>query len=243
MFLYFGLFLLLLLAPFIGYGLFLLIGYWLPSNRKHRYEKEGILVGIGSNGFHSEFVFPLNPDKYNWQKKLPLLNQNADNLAYQYLSFGWGDRAIYLDLTAWSELSWTLGFKTIFWPTPSLMRIVGFNKWEEKDYQSLFFFRVSKQEFNQLCDLILASFSLNHRLQPVRISTSKFNKDNYFFEAKESYHAFNTCNIWVNKILKKSGIRTALWSPLDKALLYHLKQSKATDVPLNKTLTFISKLI
>ena len=115
------------------------------------------------------------------------------------------------------------------------MRIVGFNKWEEKDYQSLFFFRVSKQEFNQLCDLILASFSLNHRLQPVRISTSKFNKDNYFFEAKESYHAFNTCNIWVNKILKKSGIRTALWSPLDKALLYHLKQSKATDVPLNKT--------
>ncbi len=229
---YVGWFCLLLLAPFVVYGMGLLLGYVLSCNNKHQYAKKGVLIGIGSNGFHTEFVFPLQKDDYNWQQKLSILQNSSTTSAYQYLSFGWGDRAIYLDLPAWSELSWSLGFKTLFLPTPSLMRVVGFDKWDEKDYRSLFFFRVSMQEFNQLCDLILASFSLNYRREPISISTSKFDKDNYFFEAKEAYHAFNTCNIWVNRILKKSGIRTALWSPLDKAILFHLKQSKAKVVPL-----------
>ena len=30
--------------------------------------------------------------------------------------------------------------------------------------------------------------------------------------ANKKYHVFNTCNNWVNRGLKKTGIRTAVWT-------------------------------
>ena len=38
-----------------------------------------------------------------------------------------------------------------------------------------------------------------------------------------SYHAFNTCNSWTNRVLASIGVRTAMWSPTDHAILYQLR--------------------
>jgi hypothetical protein len=42
------------------------------------------------------------------------------------------------------------------------------------------------------------------------------------YEAVGSYHAFNTCNLWTNRVFKQIGVKTALWSPFTKDIVYHL---------------------
>jgi len=39
-----------------------------------------------------------------------------------------------------------------------------------------------------------------------------------------SFSLFNTCNVWVNKALKVTGIETSVWSPFDFGVLHHLPE-------------------
>jgi len=46
-----------------------------------------------------------------------------------------------------------------------------------------------------------------------------YTKIDDFYRAKESYSYFNTCNSWVNKGFKESGIKACYWTPFDFGLL------------------------
>jgi len=37
-----------------------------------------------------------------------------------------------------------------------------------------------------------------------------------------SFSLIKTCNIWVNKALKETGVPTSVWSPFDFCILYYL---------------------
>jgi hypothetical protein len=44
-----------------------------------------------------------------------------------------------------------------------------------------------------------------------------------FYHANGTYHLFDTCNNWANTALKRTGVKTALWSPFGYAIFNHVK--------------------
>lgn len=70
---------------------------------------------------------------------------------------------------------------------------------------------------------LLASFSTNSKGQFIEIADSGYTNNDRFYEANGSYNFIKTCNEWVNKGLKSAGIKTAIWSPFDRGVLYHLE--------------------
>ena len=57
-----------------------------------------------------------------------------------------------------------------------------------------------------ICDYINKSFLLNDNEESIILSKRSVGNI-IFYKAKESYHLFNTCNTWLAKGLKESGIQ------------------------------------
>lgn len=45
-----------------------------------------------------------------------------------------------------------------------------------------------------------------------------FSEFDRFFPAKGRFHAFNTCNVWIGKVLRQAGIRFGRWTPTPYAV-------------------------
>jgi len=81
---------------------------------------------------------------------------------------------------------------------------------------------VCPEQLSPLINYLQASFASDETGQIVEIPASGYTNRDTFYEAKGSYSCFRTCNNWANQALKAAKVKTALWSPFDKGVLYHL---------------------
>jgi uncharacterized protein (TIGR02117 family) len=121
----------------------------------------------------------------------------------QYLEVGWGDRDYYQ--TADPHLG--ILIKAALLPTASVLHIVGFN-----DAVSAYFpfneiirIDLSHAGFTQLVRAITASFALDEAGKAHSLSSGLYG-DSRFYLSAESYHLFNTCNVWVARALRDAGL-------------------------------------
>ncbi|MEM9821782.1 MAG: TIGR02117 family protein [Bacteroidota bacterium] len=217
------LYLLLVIAGILlGYALLTLIGYLVPYNRKFRPAEEGIDIYIGTNGLHTDFILPCRNHCFDWTQWIAnkdFLTELSENT---FLSFGWGDKAIYLDLPSWEKLTVGLTLKTLLWPTPTIMRLTA-HKTLPQDKKELYPTRITEKQYKALCHYIFDTFALDQSKNVMRIPKVEgktFTPNDNFYQSKGQYHAFNTCNTWVNKGLRRVGVRTALWSPFYSGIFY-----------------------
>ena len=77
-------------------------------------------------------------------------------------------------------------------------------------------------QLNDLMAYINASFKKDNLNRKKIIPQKGYSRYDEFYEGVGSYSIFKTCNIWVNKALKKAEVKTALWSPFDKGILFHI---------------------
>lgn len=143
-----------------------------------------------------------------------------------FLSFGWGDKAIYLDIAEWSELTLGLACRTLFSPTPALMHI---NASQHLPATNISHTRISKEQYADLCAYIFQTFNLDTAGKVKLIPERGYTKNDQFYEAVGRYHAFNTCNTWANEALKGIGDRTAKWTSVDRAIFYQFNKIKPTS--------------
>ncbi len=201
----------------------LLLG-WIPVNRDFRPSEEGIEIFISSNGVHTDFVVPINTAGINWraffqgQNFGPVLDQAP------YIAFGWGDKGFYLNTPEWKDLTFKTAVVAVFTPSGSAMHVTLWGKPVEDELTKKV--RLSRKEYIRLNAYIRNSFLLNSGGRPVRIDHPGYGPDDLFFESVYQFHLFNTCNIWTNRGMKKTGIRTCVWSPFDKAILYQVSKIK-----------------
>ena len=111
--------LLLIIGILLSYALLTLIGIIVPSNKKFKPAENGITIYISTNGLHTDFILPCVNDFFDWTKWVSNQDYSSELSKDHYLSFGWGDRAIYLDLDSWDNLTIALTLKTLLWPTPT----------------------------------------------------------------------------------------------------------------------------
>lgn len=123
---------------------------------------------------------------------------------FDLIDVGWGDAEFYQYPGFDSGLAW----KALFYPTPSTLRVegIGISKENYFDISEIVIeLRINNEDLNILLNYISNTVRRDENNRPKILSTQYLGRV-YFFDANGSYHLFNTCNTWLARGLKKTGV-------------------------------------
>ncbi len=202
--------------------LFLLLGIYvalsfilsyIPVNTDQTEEDRPNRIYAHSNGVHLDLVFPVEmvPEQ--------LRSQFTYSPKTQLLAIGWGDKGFYLDTPTWAELSPKVAVKAMFLPSPTAMHVTEHaavnTTWSHID--------LTNEQVGELWAYIIATFQTDASGQITELVGQGYTDQDRFYEANGNYSMFKTCNSWVNTGLRRIGVKTAIWTPMDKGVLRYLK--------------------
>jgi len=128
--------------------------------------------------------------------------QHNDFPDAEYLEVGWGDKDYYMTPSPHAGITLKAGLL----PTASVLHIVGFSGSVTRyfPYSEVIRVDLSEAGLERLCSYIENSYAkdeagVSHSLGPALYG------DGRFYLSKESYHAFNTCNVWSARALQEAG--------------------------------------
>lgn len=179
---------------------------------------------ILTNGVHTDIVVPVCNSIMNWSTFLDYRDCTSTDSLNSYIGFGWGDKGFYLETPTWSDLKFSTAFRASFGLSSSAMHVTWFPN-ELKENESCIKFFASEEQYRILVDYIRNSFIENGG-KPVHISAkhAHYGNNDTFYDAKDTYNLFFTCNTWANSALKKAGQKSALWTPFDSGIFCHYKK-------------------
>jgi uncharacterized protein (TIGR02117 family) len=120
----------------------------------------------------------------------------------EYLEVGWGDKEYYMT----PEPHLGLMLKAGLLPTASVLHIVGFSGAVTRyfPHSEVIRLELSEAGFEQLCSYLANSYSRDVAGHSQALGPSLYG-DGRFYLSRESYHAFNTCNVWTARGLRAAG--------------------------------------
>jgi uncharacterized protein (TIGR02117 family) len=128
--------------------------------------------------------------------------ESKDFSAAEYLEIGWGDWDFYQSREPGSWLT----FKAAFWPTASVLHVVGFRGPLVRyfPYNEIIELELSQRDFKHLCRYLHNSYA---RDSPgvVRPLGPGLYGDSRFYPARGKFHLLNTCNVWAARALQAAG--------------------------------------
>lgn len=193
-------------------GLSFLLSY-IPVNNDQPKTPGPNRIYAYSNGVHLDLVFPVEmvPER--------LISQLTYTPGTRLLAFGWGDKGFYLDTPTWAELSPRVAFKAMLLPSPTAMHVTEHTTvntvWSRID--------LTEEQLDQLWEYIISTFNTDASGQITELVGKGYTARDRFYEANGNYSIFKTCNTWVNTALRRIGVKTAIWTPMDKGVLRYLK--------------------
>jgi uncharacterized protein (TIGR02117 family) len=204
--------------------LYILVAFilsYIPYNRSFTSEVEHpILIQLHSNGVHTDLLLPVETNDYNWHSFLPSIPAS-----YTRVAFGWGDKGFYLNTPTWSDLQFLTAFKACTGLSTTAMH-VSYYKGALKNSDHTVSISINHQQYKKLRDYIQASFQHNDDRSLILIPHDPTYYDGQFYDAIGRYSIFTSCNSWVNKGLKKAGLKTCCWTPFDWPLLNPYKSNE-----------------
>ena len=121
----------------------------------------------------------------------------------EYLEVGWGDKDYYQIPDP------HLGFilKAALLPTASVLHIVGFNDHVPAyfPYSEIIRIELSSAGFERLSRTIASSFALDKAGNTTSPSPGLYGNSRFYL-SRETYHLFNTCNVWTARALRTAGL-------------------------------------
>lgn len=164
---------------------------FLPENQNS--EK---VVHIVNHGWHTGIIIA----KEDLGEHLDFLDKKFKHS--RYFEFGWGDRDFY---QAEGKGFW-LGAKAIFWPTDSVMHVVGFSLHPRKYFNptSVTSVKLSQHSLHLIQNQIAASFF--RETEPPQVLKVGLYGHSYFYPAVGTFYFANTCNHWMAEILQGGGL-------------------------------------
>lgn len=217
-----------LVVAAVIYGAVAMVLAFVPVNEEFRNAADGIEVFLVSNGVHVDVVLPVRSRINDWAEQFPRDAFTGVGANHQYVAFGWGDRQFYLDTPAWSDLQMWTAARAVLWPTETVMHVEYIDHKPALDDHTR---RVvlSRSQYETLVQAIHKSFRTEVTGRFLRIEGRSYGDTDGFYEGTGSYHAFNTCNMWTNGVLKETGVRTAMWSPFAEGILYQSARIKGGE--------------
>lgn len=201
-----------LVALLAGYAAAGLIGGAIPSNPGWRPPAHGVRIYVESNGVHTGLVVPKVAAGIDWR---PLVR--AEHLAdpryggYDWLSFGWGGRAFYLETPTWEQVKPRTVLAAAFGSERTLVHVDHIP--EPRPGVDVRAITLRPEEYRRLAQFIRGSFAdrpRHHR---------GYGPYDAFYDARGRYSARQTCNVWTGEALRHAGVRVGRWTPFPVTVL------------------------
>jgi uncharacterized protein (TIGR02117 family) len=121
----------------------------------------------------------------------------------QYLEVGWGD----MDYYQTPDPHMGLILKAALLPTASVLHIVGFSGPVSAyfPYSEIIRIELSSAGFEHLTRTIAESFARNEAGDTISLGPGLYGNSRFYLSS-ESYHLFNTCNVWTARALRAAGL-------------------------------------
>ncbi|MDQ3394561.1 MAG: TIGR02117 family protein [Bacteroidota bacterium] len=196
-----------------------------PVNKDFKNTHGGVEVYVGTNGIHTDIYMPVQNEIHDWRQIIPLKHFPQEVTTHTYISMGWGDKGFYINTPTWSDLTIPTAFKALFLASETAMHVTYFPAAprESDRYVKII---LSEKQYQKLIKYILPYFQKREDGSTILIIGVGYSYKDNFYEAHDTYHFLNTSNTWTNRALRKTGVRTALWSPLDKSIMHQLRKIK-----------------
>ncbi len=121
----------------------------------------------------------------------------------RYLEVGWGDQDFYQA----PEPTLGMKLKAALVPTKSVLHVVAFSD-PIKSYfpnSEIIEIALSYQGFEQLCKYIEQSYARDERGELQALGPGLYG-NSQFYQSRERYHVFRTCNVWTARALRAAGV-------------------------------------
>jgi len=151
--------------------------------------------------------------KQNWHTAIVFNTQELNSVLFRefnsfshfsLIDIGWGDEVFY----QYPGFDSGLAFKALFYSTPSTIRVEGINLTKEEYFdlsEIVIELEVSDGQFKNICAFINKTFYINDAGE-TSILNKKAGGKIIFYKSNGSYHLFNTCNTWLARGLRESGV-------------------------------------
>jgi uncharacterized protein (TIGR02117 family) len=156
------------------------------------------MIYLVNHGYHTTIVLRRAdiPDNI-W----PKLGNFPD---MEYLEVGWGDMDLY---QMPDPIPLEIFLKAALLPTASVLHIAGFNDHVPAyfPYYEIIRIELSSAGFERLSRTIASSFALDKAGNITSLSPGVYGNSRFYL-SRETYHLFNTCNVWNARALRIAGL-------------------------------------
>jgi len=193
----------------------------IPGSTKNYAGQKNKRIYLFSNGVHLDIVLPV---EYIAEGLRAQILHDPEAVL---LGIGWGDKGFYLDTPTWAELRASVAVKAMFLPSPTAMHVTE----HRRVHSQWSYVDVSEEQLADLNAYILKSFNTDANGKVSELVGKGYTPEDRFYEAHGNYSCFKTCNTWVNTAMRRIGVKTAVWTPMDSGILrYHqLVESTAAE--------------
>ncbi len=173
-----------------------------PVNTAFRDAENGTEVYLVSNGIHVDFVLPIQTRLIDFSELLPYRQFAGVDSSHRYIFFGWGDRSFYIETPDWHGVSLSTVAEAMLLPTAAVMH-VQYTRNKPEVSESTRRVLLSNEQYETLVRLIRDSFQTDEAGEFKLIRGKGYGDADNFYAGAGTYHAFSTCNMWTNRLLKK----------------------------------------
>ena len=197
-------------APFAVLVLYLVVGLasgTIPVNSGWRPAETGVRVYVEDNGIHTGIVLPAD----GWSDIVrPEHFRDPRYARHRWRSFGWGDRAFYVETPTWWDLRPTTVLRAATGSERTVMHVDAVP--EPRVGAEVRAITLRTDEYARLVAFVRTSFAPG---APVH----GYGDYDAFYPARGRYSALRTCNEWAGAALRRAGVRMGAWTPFSAVVL------------------------
>lgn len=176
-------------------------------------------IHLVSGPIHVDFLLPLDATTRAHFAALTPHGIDVQNAYADWLLVGWGAHEFYTSTGSYTDLSATAVWRGITGDN-SVLRVDTVGPLLEPDRFA--HIDLTEKEYSRLRDAILASFDTTPRGDLRPLDAPGFTQTDRFFAAKGRFNILRTCNTWIARVLRASGVRFGVWTPTPYAVTLSL---------------------
>jgi uncharacterized protein (TIGR02117 family) len=194
-----------------------IVGALVPRNPGWEQPEAGILIWVRTNGVHADLVLPARVAGIDWYEILPPQHVRDAALAGGWIGIGWGQREFYLETPTWGDLTLGTALRALAGGS-ALMHVTHLSRPRADRWHRPV--RITPEAYARLAEAVLADFDRDAQGRPVPLPGTGYGASDTFYEARGTYHAFRTSNVWTGEMLAIAGVRIGVWTPFEQSIVW-----------------------